>query len=215
MDDPLPMHLLHYITTSSNSLTATISALFVGSALMVCAHHSNTPVKTPAPPLFCKPPALSPMASPLQVSIDHIRAVHSLAPRFTSDILHAAKRAHVSPVLVAAIVHIETGHVLHPGHAVSSAGAIGPMQLMPATAWRTLKVNPWIPSSNILGGARYIAFLLHFFHGHLRLALAAYNTGPYAVLNEGVSGPGAYYAHQVMLYMHRSQHLFSYQEVTL
>lgn len=63
--------------------------------------------------------------------------------------------------------------------AVSSAGAIGLGQLMPATA-RDLGVDPLDPLQNLDGSARYLAMMLELF-GDPRLALAAYNAGPDAV----------------------------------
>ena len=63
--------------------------------------------------------------------------------------------------------------------AVSSAGAIGLGQLMPATA-RNLGVDPRDPLQNLDGSARYLAMMLETF-GDPRLALAAYNAGPDAV----------------------------------
>lgn len=67
--------------------------------------------------------------------------------------------------------------------AVSSAGAIGLGQLMPATA-RDLGVNPRDPLQNLDGSARYLALMLQEF-GDPRLALAAYNAGPDAVRQYG------------------------------
>ncbi|MGJ8557120.1 MAG: lytic transglycosylase domain-containing protein, partial [Sulfitobacter geojensis] len=63
--------------------------------------------------------------------------------------------------------------------AVSSAGAIGLGQLMPATA-RDLGVDPRDPLQNLDGSARYLAMMLELF-GSPQLALAAYNAGPDAV----------------------------------
>lgn len=63
--------------------------------------------------------------------------------------------------------------------AISSAGAIGLGQLMPATA-RDLGVDPRDPLQNLDGSARYLAMMLETF-GDPRLALAAYNAGPDAV----------------------------------
>ncbi len=67
--------------------------------------------------------------------------------------------------------------------AVSSAGAIGLGQLMPATA-RDLGVDPHDPLQNLDGSARYLAMMLEAF-GDPRLALAAYNAGPDAVRQYG------------------------------
>lgn len=63
--------------------------------------------------------------------------------------------------------------------AISSAGAIGLGQLMPATA-RDLGVDPRDPLQNLDGSARYLAMMLEAFDDP-RLALAAYNAGPDAV----------------------------------
>jgi len=67
--------------------------------------------------------------------------------------------------------------------AVSSAGAIGLGQLMPATA-RDLGVDPRDPLQNLDGSARYLAMMLELF-GTAQLALAAYNAGPDAVRQYG------------------------------
>ena len=67
--------------------------------------------------------------------------------------------------------------------AISSAGAIGLGQLMPATA-RDLGVDPRDPLQNLDGAARYLATMLDTF-GDPRLALAAYNAGPDAVRQYG------------------------------
>jgi soluble lytic murein transglycosylase-like protein len=67
---------------------------------------------------------------------------------------------------------------------VSPKGAIGIMQLMPATAAQ-MGVNPHDPQQNILGGVAYLRALLTQFNGDIRLALAAYNAGPAAVLQYG------------------------------
>jgi soluble lytic murein transglycosylase-like protein len=66
------------------------------------------------------------------------------------------------------------------GGVVSPAGAIGEMQLMPATA-RALGVDPWDTRDNFRGGAAYLGGLMHRYDGDLIRALAAYNAGPGAV----------------------------------
>lgn len=75
--------------------------------------------------------------------------------------------------------------------AVSSAGAIGVMQLMPGTA-ASLGIDPYDARQNIMGGAKYIAGNLEQFKGYsngLELAIAAYNAGPGAVIKYGYQIP--------------------------
>jgi hypothetical protein len=89
----------------------------------------------------------------------------------------AATRFNVDPALVRAVAWQESRF---RSDAVSPKGAIGIMQLMPATA-RSLGVNPHDPRQNIHGGVAYLSAMLNRFGGDTRLALAAYNAGPEAV----------------------------------
>ncbi|AUW34011.1 lytic transglycosylase domain-containing protein [Acidithiobacillus caldus] len=100
---------------------------------------------------------------------------HRLAGPFSRSVEIASQKTGLSPMLLAAVVYVESRG---QAKAVSSAGAIGPMQLMPATALRVLHVNPWQIQQNILGGAEFLQHLLRQFHGNLTLALEAYNAGP-------------------------------------
>lgn len=80
----------------------------------------------------------------------------------------------VNPCLVKAVIHAESGY--NP-NAVSSKGAGGLMQLMPATA-KSLKVaDRFNPKDNVEGGVKYLRFLLDTFRGDVSLAVAAYNAG--------------------------------------
>lgn len=86
----------------------------------------------------------------------------------------AANTYNVSAKLLKAIAKAESNF---NANAVSSAGAVGIMQLMPATAASLGVTNSYDPRQNIMGGAKYIAQLLERYSGNISLALAAYNAG--------------------------------------
>jgi soluble lytic murein transglycosylase len=85
-----------------------------------------------------------------------------------------ASQYHIEPEVIAAFIDVESGW--NP-HAVSPKGAMGLMQLMPATAKRFGAFHPFDPEENIAAGTRYITTLMWEFHGDLRLVAAAYNAG--------------------------------------
>lgn len=89
----------------------------------------------------------------------------------------AAEKYSVDPRLVAAVAQTESGC---RQDAVSPAGAVGVMQLMPDTA-AGLGVNPYDKAQNIEGGAKYIRQMMDTFGGDVQKAVAAYNAGPQAV----------------------------------
>lgn len=124
-----------------------------------------------------------------QKSIGVNRAVQSAftsdAPRNISKlILQSAQKYGVDPKLVDAVARTESNY--RPD-AVSEAGAVGVMQLMPETAASLGVRNMYDPRENIEGGTKYIKQLLTSFDGDVSKAVAAYNAGPQAVKNyEGV-----------------------------
>lgn len=97
--------------------------------------------------------------------------------QWDSLILEASAKYGVDPGLVKSMMMAESSG--NP-NALSSAGAMGLMQLMPATAESLGITNPWDPAQNIMGGTRYLRGLLDRF-GDPELAVAAYNAGPGAV----------------------------------
>ncbi len=98
--------------------------------------------------------------------------------------------------LVAAVIQAESNW--NP-NAVSSKGAAGLMQLMPATAARFGVRNRFDIQENIRGGVAYLASLIRLFHGDLRLAVAAYQAGETAILRRGL----AYSSEEVFEYVAR------------
>jgi soluble lytic murein transglycosylase-like protein len=104
------------------------------------------------------------------------------AGRYDSIIERAATAASVEPNLLRAVIVVESGF---NSRAVSKRGAMGLMQLMPATATRFGVSNPYDPLQNVHAGARYLKFLIDRFGQDVRLALAAYNAGEDAVDRNG------------------------------
>nr|WP_275975010.1 lytic transglycosylase domain-containing protein [Shewanella gaetbuli] len=98
--------------------------------------------------------------------------------KYSYEISQAARRYHVEPALIRAVIHAESAF---RSNVVSKAGAMGLMQLMPGTA-KDMQVNDAFKAGqNILGGSRYLAMLLTRFNGNMELACAAYNSGPSTV----------------------------------
>jgi len=97
-----------------------------------------------------------------------------------SLINQSAHKYGVDPKLVSAVAQTESNYT---PNAVSDAGAVGVMQLMPDTASSLGVTNIYDPRDNIEGGVKYIKQLLNTFDGDVSKAVAAYNAGPQAVKN--------------------------------
>ena len=92
-----------------------------------------------------------------------------------SLIKEASSKNKVDPSLLRAVMVQESG--LRPC-AISTAGAMGLMQIMPETADDLGLEDPFDPSANVNAGAKYLKQMLDRYHGNTALALAAYNAGP-------------------------------------
>ena len=113
-----------------------------------------------------------------------ISSVEPIPPAKAYDriIREAAALYHLDPALIRSVMHAESG--FDPS-AVSRAGALGLMQLMPGVAEGLGVEHPFDPRENIMAGARLLRKLLDMHRGDVKLAIASYNAGPGAVARHG------------------------------
>jgi soluble lytic murein transglycosylase-like protein len=108
------------------------------------------------------------------------------AAQFKPLIQKVAQETSMSPQLLHAVIAVESGY---DAKAVSRKGAQGLMQLMPKTAQRFGVRNAFDPLENVRGGALYLKWLLDYFDGNVKLALAGYNAGENEVVRAGYKIP--------------------------
>ena len=118
------------------------------------------------------------------VRAPRMQHMQEVSEKYGKDILRATLDTNVSPALVLAVIGIESAG---KSDAVSHAGAVGLMQLIPATAERFGVTDSTDPVQNIKGGVAYLDWLMDRFDNDPVLVLAAYNAGEGAVeANKGV-----------------------------
>ena len=118
------------------------------------------------------PSVLTPTAQSANAPGDHLDRI----------VQQAAERHNLDPALVKAVISTESGW--NPW-AISRKGAVGLMQLIPATAERFGVGNAFDPAQNVEGGTSYLKQLLDHYNGDLTKSLAAYNAGERAVDQSG------------------------------
>lgn len=107
----------------------------------------------------------------------------TLSARQVNGLVTPIARAYkVDPELVKAVIMVESSNDVR---AHSHKGAMGLMQLIPATAERFGVTNAWDPRQNVKGGVKYLRYLLSYFEGDVDLVLAGYNAGEHAVDRHG------------------------------
>ncbi len=119
-----------------------------------------------------------------------VRSPREVLPRKQSTLPDAIKRLvkstakaeGVDPALAHAVIRAESNG--NP-NAISRAGAVGLMQLMPVTAQRFGVTNSFDAAQNVVGGIKYLGWLGRFFNRNVPLMLAGYNAGENAVIKHG------------------------------
>lgn len=117
-----------------------------------------------------------------QVGTNRSIPLHQKYEDYQSLIQEVAASTSLEPALLHAVIQTESA--FNP-KAVSPKGAVGLMQLMPATAKRFGVTDRTDATSNVYGGARYLRYLLGMFNNNMKLALAGYNAGENAVKRYG------------------------------
>ena len=137
-----------------------------------------------------RPASSAPLTSyavPKAEGVRVTRSVASARARAYDDLISEHSRSNgVRPALVRAVMQVESG--FNP-YARSPKGAMGLMQLMPATARQYGVKNPFNPAENVRAGVAYLRGLLDRYENNEELALAAYNAGPGAVDKHGQTVP--------------------------
>jgi soluble lytic murein transglycosylase-like protein len=160
----------------SGSRLGSLAPVSTGQALPSALARTAPLPLPPAPPASIPTLSAAPSPAPAPAQPEKISASASDRRQDIDGLIASSAGRHgVDPNLVRAVVTAESDF---DASSVSSAGAMGLMQLMPGTAQDLGVKNPFDPAQNIDGGTRYLAQMLRRFEGDEKKALAAYNWGP-------------------------------------
>jgi soluble lytic murein transglycosylase-like protein len=140
--------------------------------LLIAEQAGPTTSMSVHPPLDKSAGSMSPPTLQLPVAPTELR-------RVINDV---AAQVQIAPELLHAVIAAESRY---NARALSPRGAVGLMQLMPATAMRFGARDPYVARQNVLAGASYLKWLMALFQNDLELVLAAYNAGEQAVFKAG------------------------------
>jgi soluble lytic murein transglycosylase-like protein len=124
---------------------------------------------------------LRPPVPAVTTTIESVVAIPA-AHAYDAFIREASTRYGVDAILVRSVMQTESAF---DALAVSRAGAVGLMQLMPDVAAELGVEDPFDPRQNVMGGVKYLRRLLDQYRGNVRLALASYNAGATSVAQYG------------------------------
>ncbi len=142
----------------------------------------NLPGSTPILAFTVTPPP----GAPAHAGLGHVGKPQTKV--HAAEFVAAARANRIDDAWLRAVAHAESGF---QADAVSSKGARGIMQLLPATARAYRVSDPFSPAQSIRGGARFLGELLRRYKGDRRLATAAYNAGIGTVTRYGGIPPYA------------------------
>ena len=115
------------------------------------------------------------LSAPSKIPISSNPSYSSSSLEIDGYIEELSVKYDIDPKLIHSIIKQESGY---KSDSVSGAGAMGLMQLMPATAASLGVKDPFDPGQNIEGGVKYMKQMMNKYNGNTELALAAYNAGP-------------------------------------
>ncbi len=201
---------------SKRRVTLGVVAIFVGAFVL----HRNRVNEQSEPThayLFGNDSSANLVSEELTPYLHGVASFQELCPHFyeayhpthrravLAAVSEASARFAVEDELLLAMMAAESNC---KAHLRSRRGAVGLMQLMPSTAkWLGVE-NPFSVRENILGAAKYLAYLRNKFGGNITLAVAAYNSGPVAVKRHGALPPypeTRNYVKKVLSYYERLQ----------